>query len=222
MSGSDTDRAGGDAGARRRALGEFLRSRRARLQPADVDLPPGRRRRTPGLRREEVAHLAAIGPTWYTALEQGRDIHVSAHVLDSLARALRLNTTERAHLFALANREPLVEPGERAALTPALQALLDHHEPLPGYVMDQRWDVLGWNRAAAALFGDFATLPPAERNMVWLLFTAPRLRTLLVDWEAHAQQVLGQFRASWGRHADDPAFGELIGRLRQTSPEFDA
>jgi len=202
-------------------LAEFLRSRRARLLPADVGLPPGARRRTPGLRREEVADLAGIGTTWYTWLEQGRDIRVSADVLDNLARALRLTPDERAHLFRVAHRQPpprALAPWEEAS--PSARRLLATFGGAPAYIMGRRWDLLAWNAAATAVFGDFEALPDGERNMVRLIFTDGELRRRFVDWEGTARGVLALFRADRGRYADDPWFAEVIDDLRRVSPEF--
>ncbi len=202
-------------------LAEFLRSRRARLSPADVGLPPGLRRRTPGLRREEVAELAGIGTTWYTWLEQGRDIRVSADVLDNLARALRLTPDERAHLFRVAHRQPpprAFAPWEEAS--PSARRLLATFGRAPAYITGRRWDLLAWNAAAAAVFGDFGALPDGARNMVRLIFTDGELRRRFVDWEGAARGVLALFRADRGRYPDDPWFAEVIDDLRRVSPEF--
>jgi transcriptional regulator with XRE-family HTH domain len=206
---------------RRRELGRFLRTRRERIHPDQVGLSSGARRRTPGLRREELAQLAGVGVTWYTWLEQGRDIRPSWQVLDSLARMLRLDDAERAHLAALANQPLFALPsaGEQG-LTPALQRVLDQQAPSPAYLMDRCWYVLGWNQAAAAVFGDFASLSRDERNMVWLLFTHPGYRTLITDWEGHARQVLAQFRASIGPHAGEPDVVRLVQALQRASAEF--
>jgi len=202
-------------------LAEFLRSRRARLSPADVGLPPGVRRRTPGLRREEVAELAGIGTTWYTWLEQGRDIRASADVLDNLARALRLTPDERAHLFRVARGQPpprALAPREEAP--PSLRRLLATLGAAPAYITGRRWDLLAWNAAAAAVFGDFGALSEGERNLVRFMFTDGELRRRFVDWEGTARRVLALFRADRGRYADDPWFAEVIDDLRRVSPEF--
>ncbi len=206
---------------RRRELADFLRTRRQRLAPEDVGLPRGGRRRVAGLRREELAQLAGVGLTWYTWLEQGRNIHVSRQVVHSLGLALRLDPTERRHLASLS--DPAAQVGRLDPVTEvpsALQALLDQQGTSPAYVMNARWDVLAWNDAAGALFVDFARLLPPQRNMVWLLFTEPAFRDLLLDWEEHARVVLGQFRASRERREGDPAFAELVELLRAASPEF--
>jgi len=209
-----------DAVSRARELADLLRSRRGRLQPADVGLPAGARRRTRGLRREEVAQLAAISTTYYTFLEQGRDVHPSRQVLDALARALRLRPAERAHLHELAHGHQTAEshqPGE--ILAPAVAALVDRLDPYPTYVTGRCFDVLAANRAARALWTDWSSLPPQERNMLWWTFTAPAARTILVEWETEASALLARFRAAADRHPDDPKFAALTGRLQTASAE---
>jgi PAS domain-containing protein len=203
---------------RRRDLADFLRSRRDRLAPADVGLPAGPRRRAPGLRREELALLAGVSVTWYTWLEQARDITVSRQVLASLARELRLSEAERQHLFALAeDPEPDREP---AGSTAALRGMVDALDPHPAYVLDANWDFVVWNRAAAALIGDPAALPDGERNLLRLVFTAPRIRRLLADWPGQARNLVAQYRADVARRVEDPQVTRLVDGLRATSPEF--
>jgi transcriptional regulator with XRE-family HTH domain len=202
----------------RRELGDLLRSRRERLQPADVGLPPGNRRRTRGLRREEVAALAAISPTYYTFLEQGRELRPSRQVLDSLAAALRLDAAERAHLHQLAHdTPPPATPPAGETLAAGLAELVTRLDPCPTYVAGRRWDVLAANRAARVLWTDWAALPPAERNMVWWTFTHPAARSVLADWEHEASTLLAQFRSAAARHPDEPGFNELIERLHAAS-----
>ncbi|MFF7247305.1 helix-turn-helix transcriptional regulator [Embleya sp. NPDC008237] len=207
-----------------RALADFLRSRRARLQPVDVGLPPGTRRRTRGLRREEVAGLASISTTYYTFLEQGRDVRPSRQVLDSLGAALRLEPAEHAHLIHLATCEPTAAPVGAAAevLAPGVAALVDRLDPDPTYVTGRRFDVLAANHAARALWTDWSLLPPEERNIVWWTLVAPEARTRLVDWEVEAVGALARFRAAADHHPGDPAFADLIRRLRAAGPEADA
>jgi len=206
--------------SRSRELADLLRSRRERLQPADVGLSTGARRRTRGLRREEVAQLAAISTTYYTFLEQGRDVHPSRQVLDALARALRLSPAERAHLHELAHGHQAPDsPGTVETLAPAVATLVDRLDPHPTYVTGRRFDVLAANRAARALWTDWPALPPQERNMLWWMFTAPAARTILIEWEAEASALLARFRAAADRHPDDPEFAALIGRLQAGSPE---
>jgi transcriptional regulator with XRE-family HTH domain len=203
----------------REELADFLRTRRARLVPADVGISPSRRRRTPGLRREEVAQLAGISVTWYTRLEQAQDIRVSARALEGIARALQLTPDECKHLFTLAHQPapPSAATDERS--TPALQQVLDALGACPAYLIGRRWDILAWNRATTVL-GDFPSRPSETPNLLAWLFTIPEPRRVFVDWEGHARAVLAQFRVSYSRHAGEPAFTELVAMLKQTSQEF--
>jgi len=206
---------------RRQELSDFLRNRRGRIAPADVGLPETNRRRTPGLRREEVAQLAGVSATWYTWLEQKRPIGVSSGVLDSLARVLRLDHAERMQLFQLALRQPVLEsPSKRETVSPLIRRLLDQTDPVPAFVIGRRWDVLAWNRAALAFFFDFEQVPSNERNTLWLIFTSSTLRSLLVDWRSRGQDTVARFRADYGRHAGDAHFVQLVERLKSVSPEF--
>src|SRR5277367_3361361 len=178
------DRTSGSHNERRRAFAAFLRSRRERLVPSEVGLPNGFRRRTSGLRREEVAQLAGVGVTWYTWLEQGRRVSPSAEVLGALATALRLDAAERRHLFVLADRPPALkrEAGPEVVDAP-IRRMLASLGGQPAYVIGRRWDILAWNRAAAAVFGDYARLEGDERNIMYLLFVDRSHRKLLLDWE---------------------------------------
>jgi len=205
----------------RQDLAAFLRSRRARLSPLAAGLAAGPRRRTPGLRREEVAQLAGVGITWYTWFEQGRDIRVSTHFLENLARALRLDAVERAHLFTLAHGRlpPLAPAVDLQAVSPSLQRVVDAY-PYPAYVKTARWDAVAWNRAAACVLGDFGAVPAAQRNVLWLVFTAPVYRRMMNDWEHNARRVLARFRVNYGRATGDPAFAQLVADLNAASPEF--
>jgi len=206
---------------RRQELSDFLRNRRGRISPADVGLPATTRRRTPGLRREEVAHLAGMSATWYTWLEQKRPIGVSPGVLDNLARVLLLDPAERMQLFQLALRNPVLEcPSKPETVSPLIRRIVDQLNPIPAIIIGRRWDVLAWNHAALAFFVDFAQVPAAERNMLWLLFTNSALRSLVADWRERAQDTLARFRADYGRHAGDPDFVQLVERLKSVSPEF--
>jgi transcriptional regulator with XRE-family HTH domain len=206
---------------RRHELSDFLRTRRARISPAGIGFPAAHRRRTPGLRREEVAQLAGMSATWYTWLEQRRPISVSPGMLDNLARVLQLNPIERVQLFRLARREPAIDSTpRRETVSPRFQRMLDQSDIMPSFVMGRRWDVLGWNRAVRAFFLDFEQIPPDERNIVWLFFTHPGLRSLLVDWSTRAQDTLARFRADYGRYAGDSHFVQLVDRLNAVSPEF--
>jgi len=209
-------------GARRREeLADFLRMRRAALTPEDVGLPLGGRRRTPGLRREEVAQLAGVGATWYTWLEQGRDVRASLDVLEAIARALRLTPAERTHLILLGRGEeapPCKPPAER--VSPTIRRLIENLELAPALLLGRRWDYLAWNRAACALFGDFDKVPRAARNHLWLMFMDPARREMFPDWERGSRMAVAKFRADSARHIGDPSFDELIQALRQSSPEF--
>ena len=206
---------------RRRQLAHFLRTRRERLSPEQVGLPPGPRRRTPGLRREELALLAGMGATWYTRLEQGRDIRVSAQVLESLARVLHLDPEERNHLFILAHEHLPADPSLlTAGISPSLQYILDTLGICPAYIMGPNWDLLGWNQATRRVFADFNALSARERNVLWFLFTNPQARALLVDWPGDAQRALALFRASTGRSVGERWFTTLVTDLKQISPEF--
>jgi transcriptional regulator with XRE-family HTH domain len=205
---------------RRQALADFLRQRRENLAPAAVGLPPGLRRRTPGLRREEVAQLASIGTSWYVWLEQGRDVHPSAQVLESLAQALRLTLNERRHLFLLAGQPPPAYGSPSAeSVSPALRQILDDLDPTPACVLGRRWDYLAWNRAADLLFGIDEAASPYARNLVWQLFANPARRER-PHWEQVARSTLAEFRAVSARYPGDRWVEELIEDLKQVSPEF--
>ncbi|MHA4777648.1 MmyB family transcriptional regulator [Streptomyces sp. MSC1_001] len=207
---------------RRHELATFLRSRRERITPEQVGLPRGRRRRTPGLRREEVAHLSAVGVTWYTWLEQARDIQVSAQVLDALADALLLDPTERSHLFSLAGR-PDPHPGAPCpAVTPALRALLEQLEPVPAAVQNSRFDFLAYNRTFGHLFRDLDALPREDRNSLWLAFTDGDFRAAATDLPELLPLLAGKLRASMAEHLAEPAWKALVRRLEEASPEFRA
>ena len=209
-------------GARRREeLADFLRKRRQSIKPEDVGLPNGGRRRTPGLRREEVAQLAGVGTTWYTWLEQGRDVRASFDVLEALSRALRLTSVERGHLILLGRGEeaPACKPpAER--VSPTLRRLIENLGPSPAVVLGRRWDYLAWNRAACALYGDLDKIPKPVRNHLWLLFMDPVRRELFSDWDRSIRLAVAKFRADSAAHIGDPSFEELIQSLRQSSPEF--
>jgi transcriptional regulator with XRE-family HTH domain len=210
---------------RRRELAAFLRSRRERIGPEQVGLPPTRRRRTPGLRREEVAQLAGVGVTWYTWLEQGRDINPSAQVLDAVARTLRLDTHERSHLFTLAGLPDTAIATialECDALCPTAQLLLDQLEPFPACVVNARWDLLAFNRAYASIFDGLETMPIEDRNCLWLAFTDPSWRAAIVDWEEGVARLVAQYRAAMAEYIDAPAWKALVARLHRASPEFTA
>ncbi|MEG3630598.1 helix-turn-helix transcriptional regulator [Streptomyces poriticola] len=215
---------GSGAGLDRRAeLSEFLRTRRARLKPQDVGLPSyGRHRRVPGLRREELAQLAGVSVAYYTRLEQGNGRNVSAEVLDSIARALRLTDAEHAHLMHLAKpKQQRRKPAARAQqVRPGLRQLLDSMETVPAYVAGRRSDILAWNRMAAALFGDWGRLPAQERNWARLVFLNPDYRELFVDWDRKASDMVSYLRMDAGCHPDDPRLSSLVGELSVKSEEF--
>ncbi|ASR42293.1 transcriptional regulator [Xanthomonas citri pv. mangiferaeindicae] len=203
-------------------LSSFLRTCRARLSPGDVGLQNGGRRRTPGLRREEVAALAGVGLSWYTWLEQGRDIGVSSTFLDNLARVLQLDAAERRHLYLLAHARPPAEPGRTFCQVPPLvRRLMDDLAPHAVHVLNLRWDVLAFNAPADALFG-FGAHPPERRNLLWLLFADEAMRTRLVDWDVQARAMLSSFRRDYARGAQDVDAQALVESLRRVSPEFAA
>jgi transcriptional regulator with XRE-family HTH domain len=223
----DTAASDGDAdrlinGERRRAeLADFLRRRRADIQPEDVGLPAGGRRRTPGLRREEVAQLAGVGTTWYTWLEQGRDVRASLEVLESLARALQLTPAERSHLLLLGRgREAPAGSPPAETVSPTLRRLVANLGPNPAYVVGRRMDYLAWNLAARVVITDFEGVPPEARNHLWLTFNDPRRRELFADWDAAARTLVAKFRADHARHLGDPAFEQLVQALRDSSRDF--
>ncbi|WP_175818806.1 helix-turn-helix transcriptional regulator [Burkholderia sp. BCC0419] len=202
----------------RTPFGDFLRSRRKKLRPDAVGLHDGPRRRTPGLRREEVAELAGIGVDWYVRLEQGRDVNPSDTTLDALARALRLDKAEAAHLRTLARRD-----GSRAFVperVPPTIARLVTHLQQPAYVTGRRWDLLAWNAAAADLLG-FDRLAPADRNILVYMFETPHARVLFAaSWADEARRMIALFRTNHDLYASDPAFVALVARLRAGSGEF--
>lgn len=201
-------------------LAQFLRTRRASLAPDAVGLPSSGRRRTPGLRREEVALLAGVSVSWYTWLEQGRPIRASREVLLAIGRTLQLTPTEQAHLLALADRaEPLATP-ESDRAPDQLVRLIEAMAPSPAYVLGPRWEFLAWNRPQALLFPTIERLPAAERNLLWVVFATAEARRLIIDWATESQRMLTQFRADTDRLHDDVALHDLIARLTQASPEF--
>jgi transcriptional regulator with XRE-family HTH domain len=205
---------------RRRELSAFLRSRRERLTPLQAGLPANGRRRTPGLRREEVAQLAGVGVTWYTWLEQGRDIKVSTQVLEAISRTLMLDRDERAHLYTLAGSTEVPTGPDCAELTPAVRAMLDQFAPFPACVQTGKYDLLAWNRAYTHLIDDIDALPPEDRNCMWLVFTDPAWRRAITDWDETARRMTAQFRAQMAEHVAEPAWKAHLRRLRSASPEF--
>ena len=203
-------------------LGTYLRDRRAKLDPVALGFSP-QRRRTPGLRREEVAQRANISPTWYTWLEQGRGGAPSADVLDRIARALMLTDLEREHLFLLGlGHPPEAHYKNDEGITPRLQRVLDALEPRPALIRTATWNVVGWNRAVAVMLTDYGALPPEQRNILRALFLDPRARALQYDWESVARFVLGAFRIDAARAGAAAEVQPLIDELCALSPEFKA
>jgi transcriptional regulator with XRE-family HTH domain len=205
---------------RRKELGAFLRSRRETITPGQVGLPGNGRRRTPGLRREEVAQLAGVGVTWYTWLEQGRDITVSGQVLEAISRTLMLDQAERSHLFTLAGGGEHAMQKECKSLTPSIQVILDSLDPFPAVVQNARFQILAFNEAYDHLIDDVSALPFDDRNALWLCFTNPRWRAAIVDWENAAGRMAANLRALMAEHVAEPAWKSLVGRLIAASPEF--
>jgi transcriptional regulator with XRE-family HTH domain len=210
--------------SRRDELRAFLRSRRARLTPADVGLPDdGARRRTPGLRREELAALAGVGVSWYTWLEQGRDIHPSPDVLEALARALRLDAAERATLFALARTElplPAADAEPLAADDQAPLIALVENLDTPAYLLGPMTRILAWNRLAAALFGSPHHIPPERRSLLWMLLVAPGADQNNLTRRGTAYNQVARFRAEYAQHAGEPAYERFVEQLKQHSAWF--
>ncbi|WP_199635297.1 helix-turn-helix transcriptional regulator [Serratia sp. PAMC26656] len=204
----------------RQDLADFLRQKREKLSPQAVGLPSGNRRRTPGLRREEVAALAGVGLTWYTWLEQGREINASVDFLENLARVLKLDATARYHLFLLAHQRPPVPVGHQwCQVSPLVRRLLDDLQLRPAYVMNLSWDIIAWNPAAERLFA-IGDRPAEQRNMLWMLFADPQLNQRLVEWQAQAPQILASFRRDYARAPDDATMQQRIQALEQVSPQF--
>ncbi|GCB44927.1 helix-turn-helix transcriptional regulator [Streptomyces sp. NL15-2K] len=204
----------------RRELAQFIRSRRERRKPEDVGLPVVGHRRTPGLRREEVATLAGLSITWYTWLEQAREIKVSRQVLGSLATALGLDQVERDHLFRLAGEVPPGDALPSAALPQQYELLLTHLNPNPAFIVNRRFDILAWNQGCELLYGDLGALPPRRRNVLWLTFTSPEVRAMSQDWEEEASYALALFRTQVGERILDPDVVVLLHELEESSPDF--
>jgi transcriptional regulator with XRE-family HTH domain len=207
------------AAARRDELAAFLRNRRERLTPDDVGIMTSGRRRTPGLRREEVAQLAGVGVTWYTWLEQGRDIAPSPQVLDAIVRTLRLDQHERTHVFRLSGVADPSHVDGCHAVPDAIQPLLDQLEPFPAAVLNGRYDVLAYNRTYNALMGPLDDLPADERNMLRRIFTNADVRSRMVDWEQGAAFLVASFRAAMAKHVGEPAWKCFLAQMLEL-PEF--
>lgn len=204
----------------RRELADFLGSRRRQLDPHAVGLPAGGNRRTPGLRREEVALLAGVSHTWYTWLEQGRDIRPSRQVIDALARTLRLSPAEHEYVLRLSGHGGAPAAGTADAMPAHLQRLLDALGPSPAYAITAGWSIVGWNRAYERLYPGVAAMPAAERNLLWIVFTDPAVRDLLDDWNTDSRRFLTQFRAEIGPRLAEREVADLVTRLQAASPAF--
>jgi transcriptional regulator with XRE-family HTH domain len=217
-----------------RLLGDFLRARRESLRAVDLGLPHHQRRRTPGLRREEVAQLCGISPTWYTWIEQGRTAAISPRTLVALAQGLHLTQAERAYLFEIAGRVDPSPPGPAMTAAEDLKALVRLIRA-PAYVLDRYWNAIEWNAAAAALFGDWLGAASAGRrrasrakaareppNLLRYVFVHPRARTFLLDWDDRARRLVAEFRADTPRMRDDPQRSALVEELSRASREFAA
>jgi transcriptional regulator with XRE-family HTH domain len=201
-------------------LGTYLKDRRAKLDPAAFGFA-AKRRRTPGLRREEVAQRANISPTWYTWLEQGRGGAPSANVLDRIAGALMLTDVEREHLFLLGlGRPPEVRYRKDEGVTPRLQRVLDALEPCPALIRTAIWNVVAWNRAATVMLTDYGALPPEQRNILRFIFLDPKVRAAQYDWDSVARFVVGSFRVDAARAGAAEEVEPLVDELCRLSPEF--
>jgi transcriptional regulator with XRE-family HTH domain len=205
---------------RREELGKFLKARRARLTPEDFGMPGGSRRRTPGLRREEVALLAGVGVTWYTWLEQGREINVSTQVLDAVASTLRLDRAERWHLYRLAEATPLHAGVERGPAPAEVSEIVCSLDPLPATLTNGRFDILVSNAAHEDLFSDWHSLPCIHKNTLWCCVTEPAARQKFPQYELEVRYLVARMRAAYARHVGDPDWEEDIRRLSAMSSEF--
>ena len=206
---------------RRKELGLFLRARRDQALRADYGLPPIGRSRERGLRREEVAFLSGVSVTWYTWLEQGRDISPSRQVLEAVSRALHLSSTGLGYVLSLGGYASAAPAGPAADKAPPhIQRLMDALDPNPSFALFPDWRVAGWNRAYAALYPNIDTVAPADRNLLWLVFTDPYVRNLLPDWETTSKRFLAEFRAETGQRLGDPDIQYQVERLKEASPEF--
>ncbi|KMO94928.1 helix-turn-helix transcriptional regulator [Streptomyces roseus] len=208
-----------DVQERRRDLAAFLRSRRERITPREAGLPSTGRRRTPGLRREELALLAGMSATWYTYLEQGRDIRVSDQVLDALAVALRLDAHERDHLLRLAGRAPAAEEAGPVPVAPEVAAVPLLLQPHPAFLIDGTYEVLSHNPATERVFPGLVTADGRRPNFARWTFLEPRARKVLVDWEPEARGLLARVRSLAGAHPGDPRFRRLVEELHEDSAE---
>jgi transcriptional regulator with XRE-family HTH domain len=208
-----------EAPERRRELAAFLRSRRERIQPAEVGFAPGGRRRTPGLRREEVAQLAGVGITWYTWLEQGRDINVSAQVLEAISRTLRLDRLERNHLYTLAGMALGPTPGD-CGLPDSVHRMLKQVSPYPALVINPRYDVIAYNDAYSKVVIDLGAIPIEERNILWLTFVSEEWQCAFIDSASVKLHLVAGYRAALAEHLGDPVWQDFTDRLLASSPLF--
>jgi transcriptional regulator with XRE-family HTH domain len=209
----------GETHEQQRELGAFLRAHRERLSPSAIGFAPGARRRTPGLRREEVAQLCGLSATWYTWIEQGRDVSVSPAALSRLARVLQLGRAERSYLFTLAGkRDPDLADAESDHVSPAALASVESID-CPAYILDRHWNAKRWNGKAARLFTGWLDRD-GEKNLLRFLFLDPSARALICDWEHRARRVAGEFRAASSLHLNDPVQRALIDGLHQESKDF--
>lgn len=205
------------------ALSAFLKSKRSKINPQSVGLPMGTRRRTPGLRREEVAQIAGVSTTWYTWLEQGRDIKVSSSVLEAIATALQLNNDERKYLFDLAleaNQNVSQQEIQQTKIPPSLEKILSELKHCPTYITDRHFQIVGWNRAAAHVFLDFEEIPWEQRNLIRLVFTRKELRALAVNWEHFVKGFLAIFRAYYGQYVGDEWYNRFLEEMTEFHPDF--
>ncbi|MFJ2773202.1 helix-turn-helix transcriptional regulator [Streptomyces sp. NPDC087300] len=202
-------------------LAAFLRTRRERLDPDDFDLPSRRRsRRTPGLRREEVAELAGVSIDYVVRLEQGRGLRPSVDVVEALSRALRLDGDERAYLFGLTRQRPRHTDEPATAPAPSLARLVTDLSPLPAMLLNHRYDILTWNPEMARLLLDFDTLPPAKRNAMWLCLLHPEMRDVYLDRESVVREGVAHLRAAWAAYPEDRALTDLIAEFTARDAEF--
>ncbi|GIP22783.1 helix-turn-helix transcriptional regulator [Paenibacillus sp. J22TS3] len=209
---------------RRKELADFLRTRRSRLSPQQAGLQvEALRRRTPGLRREEVASLSGISLPWYTALEQGRDIQVSDQVLESLVRTLRLSKDERRYLYTLANpfiQQPDLHTEDEHTALPGLQPILDRLGNYPAYIIDNRWNVTSWNPMITSLCGDLKRNTGIERNLLWRVFIMEKVKKQILNWDNFAGKLLAHFRSQYAMNLQDPWYEKLVDELFEQSDEF--
>lgn len=207
---------------RSKEFGDFLKTRRAKISPSQVGLPEGTRRRTPGLRREEVASLSGIGLTWYTWIEQGRPMQVSVQVLESLARTLMLDAQETIHLYTLAGQAPPTSfPNYDESVNPMLQHLLDSLEFSPAMIIDSRWNVIAWNKAASKLSLDYSKIDIYKRNLLRIMFTNEEFKKTFTEWSSVAQGMVARFRTVCSKFIGDPWIEEFVNELKSESKEFD-